>query len=111
MAFVYVSQKKGLELVITPARLGKDKFGNPIKIGGKRIKFINGKYRTDDKKEIEYLDTYMEANPEELTKIDERRLEIERRVAAKLKERVEEEVKKELEKEVEKELKKEKELK
>ena len=89
----YKSVYKGLKIVISPASTGRDAQGNPVKKEGKYIQFVNGEYKTNNPENIKYLSAYMKKWSGEVTGIDEKQLEKEKKITVR--------VKKELEKEVE----------
>jgi len=67
---IYVSSKKGLTIVIKPMKIYTDNQGNPKREEGKKVQFINGKFSTDDKETIDFLNEYMKKNPGLISKVE-----------------------------------------
>lgn len=85
----FFSKKDGLKIVLKPAKMYKDKHGNPVKEAGSYIKFVQGTYRTNDKEKIEILNKHMvEFKQDGITLVDETKLtreqEIRERVEAEM---------------------------
>jgi colicin import membrane protein len=78
-------QFDGLKIVLTPETKHRDDVGNPIRRPGKYIHFVKGTYkcgqRADmtEKEEVAALDKFMKEHPNQLVKVDEKKLAEERK--------------------------------
>jgi len=88
---VYISNKKGLEIIMRPTKIYVDEYGNPHRNEGKRIQFVNGKFTTNDKETIEFLDKYMKTHSDLITKIDPKKVKKEKEILEKVKKEMEKE--------------------
>lgn len=92
---IYFSSKTGLKIVMKPEQLFRDKFGNPRKVPGRYIKFENGKYETDSPEEIAFMKEYAEKWKGEITIVDPKKIERDKKIYEKAKKMIEEEDSKE----------------
>jgi len=95
---IYFSTKLGLRIVIKPEKLFRDKNDNPRKEEGHYIKFVNGKYETNDKQEIAFMKEYMNQWKGEITVIDPAKVARDQRIHELARQIIEEEDEKEMQK-------------
>lgn len=59
---LFVSEKQGLKIVITPKKQHRDRNGNVVAIKGEYIHFVEGRYYARTKKSLEKIRSYMKTN-------------------------------------------------
>lgn len=52
---IFTSPHAKLSIVITPSRHTHDQFGGRVFVAGKKVKFHDGRYKTEDKEIIDFL--------------------------------------------------------
>jgi hypothetical protein len=89
---IFLNKKfRALKVVIRPSSKKLDKDGNTTIDEGESVHFVDGKLQTTDKKVIKVIEEYMENHQGEITTIDEKEVEKQRRIQEKARELIEEE--------------------
>lgn len=88
---IFTSPITNLKIVIKPQKRYRDHVGNPVREDGKYIKFINGQYKTSDEKEIQVLKEHKSKWPKEITFVDTKKLERQKKIQQRVEKELEEE--------------------
>jgi len=83
---IYFSEKKGLTIILTPAKFVKNEYDKINTTPGKRVQFNNGRYFTKDEEEIKLLERYMKKKPNIIRVVDEEYEMLESKYMAEAKE-------------------------
>ena len=68
---LYASKLIGLKIVVSPERLGRDKNNQPTKVPGKYVKFVNGRFRTEDAECVKAIEAHQKRFPSDIVFIDD----------------------------------------